>query len=68
MEFVIRKKVASENTSLGLASYVYCPGRLQDCLMSNISGNNLLISLITCIEINIKGRKHLKPPLLLGCG
>ena len=50
-------KMASETSFFlgGLASYSSFPIRLQDSLIINISGNDQVISLFFCMEIDIKG-------------
>ena len=43
---------------LGGASFFSHPIKLKGSLMSNSTGNKESISIIFCMEINIKGRKH----------
>ena len=67
--YFLQGKVASETSTYGWVwQVVSLPIRLQDSLISNISGNNQLIFLIFCMEMISKGRQHLRLPIFIECG
>ena len=53
---------------LGLASCASHSIRLQDFLIINISGRNQWNSQMFCMKITIKGRQHVRLPVLFDCG
>ena len=56
--------IQDELFQVGVASCAFCPIKLQDSLIINISGRNQVISQFFCMELVIKGRQHLRLTIL----